>query len=157
MKRYVYYAIILLLILPVAGCVAPRYNRPVYRPAPVPESAPSRQQQQVDTPAHQGNRPSMRSRQVPRHTNQAAVRFGQKADGLIGQGKLKQAAQTLEQGLRIAPKDALLWSKLARVRLLQGRKSQAKSLATKSNSLARGNQGIIRQNNRIIAEAGKAQ
>jgi predicted Zn-dependent protease len=160
MRRNNVYYIILLLLLPAAGCVAPRYNRPVYRPTPAPKSVPSVQQgrQQADKPDNGlDNRSSVHSPQVPRPVNQAAVRFGKKADGLVRQGRLKQAAQTLEQGLRIAPKDALLWSKLARVRLKQGHNNQARSLATKSNSLARGSQGLIRQNNSIIAEADRAE
>ena len=70
---------------------------------------------------------------------------------------LQAAAQTLERGLRIAPKNAYLWSQLADVRLRQKLYGQAISLASKSNNLAGGNKVIIRRNARIIEEAQRNQ
>jgi Flp pilus assembly protein TadD len=76
---------------------------------------------------------------------------------LRNQGQLEAAAQTLERGLRIAPKDASLWSQLAMVRLQQRQYGQAQSLAHKSNTLARGNSYLIQKNKNIILEAQMQQ
>jgi tetratricopeptide (TPR) repeat protein len=79
------------------------------------------------------------------------------ATQLRNRGQLGAAAQTLERGLRIAPKDASLWSQLATVRLQQQQYSQAQSMAKKSNNLARTNTSLIQKNNSIIIEAQKQQ
>jgi tetratricopeptide (TPR) repeat protein len=75
------------------------------------------------------------------------------ATQLRSKGQLEAAAQTLERGLRIAPKDASLWSQLASVRLQQRQYGQAQSMAHKSNNLARGNRSLIQTNQNIILEA----
>ena len=63
------------------------------------------------------------------------------------------AAATLERALRIAPLEAYLWNRLARVRLEQGLAVQAGQLAARSNDYV-GSQTAIEQGNwRIIAEA----
>ena len=77
------------------------------------------------------------------------------ADQQMRNGELDEAAQTLERGLRIAPKDAYLWSQLAVVRLKQHRYGQAQSLAAKSNSLAKDNAELIHKNLSIIETAQK--
>lgn len=81
----------------------------------------------------------------------------QRANLMIRNGQLDSAAQALERGLRIEPKDASLWSTLAGVRLRQSYFGQAISLATKSNSLAGGNVALIQRNEAIIETAQKAQ
>ena len=81
----------------------------------------------------------------------------QQAGLQMQKGRLTAAAQTLERGLRIAPKDALLWSDLAAVRLQQHRYGQAQSLAAKSINLAGGDGTLIRRNQRIIEEAQRAR
>jgi len=68
-------------------------------------------------------------------------------------GDLDGAAAALERALRIAPDDARIWNRLARVRLAQGRFRQAAGLAAKSNSLAGGDPGLRADNDRIIARA----
>ena len=77
------------------------------------------------------------------------------ANQLILNGELGAAAQTIERGLRIAPKEAFLWSQLATVRLRQHRYNQAQSLAAKSSSLAPENSALISRNQKIIEFAGK--
>jgi tetratricopeptide (TPR) repeat protein len=52
-------------------------------------------------------------------------------------GQYPQAALALEQALRIEPRNAWLWHKLARVRVQQQRYHQAVQLAAKSNALSR--------------------
>jgi Tfp pilus assembly protein PilF len=65
----------------------------------------------------------------------------------------EQAAALLERALRIAPRDAYLWHRLASVRLKQGQYRLAESLAQKSNALARDNAELQQENTRLINEA----
>lgn len=67
-------------------------------------------------------------------------------------GKLDNAAATLERALRLEPRNAELWTRLAEVRLKQGQLDQAASLAAKSNNLAGNNAGIITRNLKIIEQ-----
>jgi tetratricopeptide (TPR) repeat protein len=68
-------------------------------------------------------------------------------------GQMDHAAATLERALRLEPKNALLWSRLAEIRLLEKNWQQAYVLANKSNSLAQGNRSLRRQNWQIIEQA----
>ncbi len=79
------------------------------------------------------------------------------ATQLKNKGQLESAAQTLERGLRIAPKNASLWSQLADVRLQQQQYGQAQSMAQKSNNLAGANASLIQKNQSIIMKAQKQQ
>lgn len=88
--------------------------------------------------------------------NSIAVDISYQANQLMQKGNLEAAAQTLERGLRIAPKDAYLWSQLATVRLQQGRYGQAQSLAAKSSSLAQGNSSLMYRN-QIIRDKARQQ
>ncbi|MGE5154300.1 MAG: tetratricopeptide repeat protein [Bdellovibrio bacteriovorus] len=83
----------------------------------------------------------------------AADGLARQAEQQRQQGDYAGAAATLERSLRIAPRDAYLWNRLARVRLEQGLPAQAGQLAARSNDLA-GSQGNVKQDNwRIIAES----
>lgn len=68
-------------------------------------------------------------------------------------GKFEQAAATLERALRLEPRNAMLWHRLARLRLKQGQWRNAVALATKSNSLAREKSDLEGWNWAVIAEA----
>ena len=105
------------------GC-APYPPPPVHYPAPPPEQ---------------------------RHT--VSADFSHQAAAQMRQGRLDLAAATLERGLRIAPKDAMLWSQLAEVKLQQQHYRQARTLAEKSTSLADGSPDIVEKNRRIIKES----
>ena len=75
------------------------------------------------------------------------------ASQLQNKGQLEAAAQILERGLRMAPKDASLWSHLAAIRLQQQQYAQAQTIARKSNNLAGTDSAIIQKNNTIIESA----
>lgn len=68
-------------------------------------------------------------------------------------GQLVAAASSLERALRIEPKNALLWNRLAHVRLQQKQYSLAASLASKSNAFAAQDQRLRSDNNAVIAQA----
>ncbi len=81
------------------------------------------------------------------------VKIRKQARQLIEDGELDAASQTIERGLRIAPKDEFLWSQLAVVRLGQRNYQQARSLAAKSIDLAGRNSALVSRNREIIQEA----
>jgi tetratricopeptide (TPR) repeat protein len=68
-------------------------------------------------------------------------------------GQLVAAASSLERALRIEPKNALLWNRLAHVRLKQKQYALAASLASKSNAFAAQDQQLRSDNNSVIAQA----
>ncbi len=122
------------------GCVPrPPVATPYHRP---PEQA-------VD---EHGMTPPPVSASVPR-INPLTEKIRARAASLLRSGKPDAAAQVLERGLRIAPKDGYLWSQLAEVRLEQGRRNQALALAKKSNSLAHGDSFLQEKNRQIINRA----
>lgn len=75
------------------------------------------------------------------------------ADVHLNRGQPESAAAVLERALRLAPEDALLWHRMARLRLEQGRWQQAIVFARKSESLASANTGLRAANARLIARA----
>ncbi len=76
-----------------------------------------------------------------------------RADSSLGLGDYDRAALQLERALRIEPRNAALWQRLARIRLAQGGYAQAIQLASKSNTLAAADAALRRNNWLIIAEA----
>ncbi len=68
-------------------------------------------------------------------------------------GKSEHAAAAIERALSIEPKNPVLWSRLAAVRLQQQDWQQAYILANKSNSLARDEPALQLENWRIIQQA----
>lgn len=67
------------------------------------------------------------------------------------QGQRDQAAASLERALRIEPRDATLWHRLAQIRFAQGQLQQAQTLAAKSNALAGNDHRLKAANWRLIA------
>jgi cytochrome c-type biogenesis protein CcmH/NrfG len=65
----------------------------------------------------------------------------------------ERAAALLERALRIEPRNAQLWHRLAKVRLQQGRYVMAESLAQKSNALAGDDNALKRRNVELIEAA----
>ena len=69
------------------------------------------------------------------------------------QGNLDGAAGSLERALRIEPRNAILWARLAEVRYSQEAWRKAIQLAAKSNTLANENQDLRRRNWYLMANA----
>ena len=77
-----------------------------------------------------------------------------RADDQRRAGDLDAATVSLERALRIAPDDALLWHRLAEVRLAQQRYPLVVQLAAKSNALALPDDRDLRARNwQLIAQA----
>ncbi len=141
MIRQFYFFLSLLMFLLVQGC-SQHHTAPPYHQKPAP-------QQVIEQPAMQEI-----TERPPAPPEASIVKdISNQANQLMRNGKLDAAAQTLERGLRIAPKDAFLWSQLATVRLQQHHYGQAQSLAAKSSSLAKNNAALIYKNQVIIEKA----
>ncbi len=79
-----------------------------------------------------------------------------KVDIQEGQAHWERAAALLERALRIEPRNAQLWHRLAKVRLQQGRYAMAESLAQKSNTLVKDDEALKRRNAELIEIARRA-
>lgn len=118
------------------------------KPAPPPEARPA-----LAPPAETNPQPPRsRAPQAP-VSSPAVLALIEEAEDSSGAGQLDNAAASLERAIRIQPRNALLWQKLAEVRLRQFQPGLAEDLAKKSNLLAKGDAALIRKNWVIIAEA----
>lgn len=137
-----------LIIFLLAGCagnwpprpVAPGGAEPYNEPAP-PVSEPE--------PAPTPQEASPASRPVP----PAVLALLDEAQADESRGDLDSAVAALERALRIRPRDAVLWHRLAALRLRQNKPSMAENLAQRSNSLAGGDKALRRKNWSLIAAA----
>lgn len=118
-------------------------------PAATP-SAPAAQTRPPETVAYAPPAPAVASTLPP-----AADTLARHAEQQRQGGDFVGAAATLERALRIAPQEAYLWNRLARVRLEQGLPAQAQNFASRSNSLSA--EAAVKQDNwRVIAAARRA-
>ncbi len=86
-------------------------------------------------------------------TNNAVVALLDRADQQSQAGEADAAAASVERALRIEPRNAALWSRLAVIRLEQGQPDQAEQLALKSNSLSPYDNGLQARNWDTVARA----
>lgn len=151
MLKNVSIAVILSLLL--ASCAmttVPGHNRvPAESRAEPPAVSTGRYQPPKITPYREPEVPSY-ARPAPGRAVQTlmarAERQGEK-------GELVAAASSLERALRIEPRNALLWNRLAHVRYRQKQYSLAASLAAKSNALAGGDRTLRADNDSLIRSA----
>jgi predicted Zn-dependent protease len=146
MIRQIYPFLSVLIFLIIQGCSSSRYHTVT----PYHQKPESRQViEQIDRQGTTEQRPA------PLPKDSIVEGISKQAKQLLRNGELDAAAQTLERGIRIAPKNEFLWSQLAAVRLQQHQYGQAQSLAAKSSILAKDNVAIISINQAIIEEARK--
>ena len=81
------------------------------------------------------------------------VALVEEADAQRAAGELENAGDALERALRIQPRNARLWQRLAQLRLAQGEAVLAADLASKSSLLAAGDVALIAENEQLIASA----
>ncbi|MEO5703211.1 MAG: tetratricopeptide repeat protein [Gammaproteobacteria bacterium] len=89
--------------------------------------------------------------------NTAVVALLDSANKQSRSGKLDGAAAALERALRIDPRNAEIWHRLASVRLQQGQFGLASSLAAKSTNLAGNDAELVESNRAIMDQAKRAQ
>jgi predicted Zn-dependent protease len=86
-------------------------------------------------------------------TGGAVLALLDRADDYRSAGDRAGEAATIERALRIDPRNADLWHRLAATRLEQGQPQQAEQLALKSNALSTGNTVLQQRNWRLVAKA----
>ncbi len=136
---------------PVAKTVPPPVapaEEPASAPAPPVEAPPTRVAQ---APAPAPSAPS--DKPLIPGLPPAADALARQAEQQRQTGDYAGAAASLERSLRVAPREAYLWNRLARVRMEQGLSAQAGQLAARSNDLAGSQASIKKDNWRIIAES----
>lgn len=124
------------------------------RPAQVEDRASEVPRQQGSDTQIAAYTPPAQPRVARPQPKRAVSVLMRRADDQRRDGDLDGATVSLERALRIAPDDALLWHRLADVRLSQRRHAMAVQLAAKSNALAiAGDNELRRRNWRLIAQA----
>lgn len=93
----------------------------------------------------------------PASQNGAVLALLKQADQHHQQSNSEAAAVTLERALRIEPRNANLWYKLAAVRMEQGRLGEGEALAQKANSFATSDPYLRVASWRLIAEIRRRQ
>jgi len=73
-------------------------------------------------------------------------------DAAIAEGDLERAAALCERALRINPRDALFWYRLASVRVQQGRSSEAEGFARRALSYSTGDPALTGQINTLLRD-----
>jgi len=117
-------------------------------PAPVPDVGPAADEPD-DGPIV---RPLQRQPAPPVPPGSTAVvALLEDAEQQSGSGRLDTAAVSLERALRIEPRNAQVWYRLAQVRMRQGKLDQAEGLATKSMVLAGDDRRLRADNWRLVA------
>lgn len=158
------------LVLLLSACASPKGKRestwpypqpPVAVPPPASTQAPppiTPRVPQVPVPIVPPP-PPVRSfpRTADQISGQAVIALMRQANESRAQGQLDLAAAHLERAQRIEARNYFVWSALARVYLEQQQFDQAVSVASKSNTLARGNVYVELENWKIISAARQAQ
>jgi len=73
-------------------------------------------------------------------------------DAAIAEGDLERAAALSERALRINPRDALFWYRLASVRAQQGRNGEAEGFARRALSYSADDAALTRQINTLLLD-----
>ncbi|MGB5224735.1 MAG: tetratricopeptide repeat protein [Arenicellales bacterium] len=87
------------------------------------------------------------------NANAAVTSLVSSADNSIKHGDYRAASAAIERALRLDPKNADLWHRLAQVRLRQSEYAQVESLSLKSNALSNGNKPLMARNWSLISKA----
>lgn len=102
---------------------------------------------------------TVRAYQAPEAVEMKPV-YSSPVEGLLNksitlqeQGDLAGAVASIERALRIEPRNAYLWNRLAHLRLEQGQSTRAVELAAKSRSLAGADNKLKADNWRLSAKA----
>ena len=148
MMKYRNVPAILIMVISLQACSTAKTG-----PAALEDRSRTASVEDITTPAdgYQGGHDT-HGPAVGRPTSPAIITLLAEAQQAEAKGNHETAAATLERALRIDPKDATVWNRLALLRMRQGNWQQALNLARKSNSLAAGNYDLQLQNWQIILE-----
>ncbi|MBF8268504.1 MAG: hypothetical protein HW386_213 [Gammaproteobacteria bacterium] len=116
--------------------------------APAPPVISSRQPRVNVPPPAPSNpvNPQVPLDPAPAATPPAIVALLDDAEQAEANGNPDAAAATLERALKIDPKNALLWNRLAGVHMRRGDSQQALTMARRSNTLAAGDYSLQMEN-----------
>ena len=88
-------------------------------------------------------------------SNRAVGQLLQQADDLMADANFEQSADKLERLVRIEPRFAQAWSRLAWIALKNGEAQRSRQLAQRSNSYSRDNDKLKLLNWQLIHRAGE--
>lgn len=88
-------------------------------------------------------------------SNRAVAQLLQQADDLMAESNFKMSADKLERLVRIEPRFAQAWSRLAWMALEDGDAKRSQQLAQRSNSYSRDNDNLKLLNWQFILKAGE--
>jgi tetratricopeptide (TPR) repeat protein len=74
----------------------------------------------------------------------------------MAEGDLERAAALSERALRISPRDAYLWYRLANIRYVQRQYSEAEGFARRALSFAGNDSALTQQINQLLSQLGSA-
>lgn len=162
--RYIFWFMLMIIVVIGSGCSTTIKSAPVEervasdasetRVVPAQEESPFVLEEQANT---NGGVPRQGMVKQQPSANPAVVALLSEAENNIRSGNEDNAAASIERALRLEPKDAYLWHRLAGIRLRQNNWQQAYVLASKSNSLASGNKPLQIANWKIILYAKNKQ
>ncbi|MGB4248323.1 MAG: tetratricopeptide repeat protein [Pseudohongiellaceae bacterium] len=121
-------------------------GQPVYSPR---DSAPP-------APVPQDTRPSNPVYTQPQEAGSPASALMASVDAAIAEGELERAAALAERALRISPRDAYLWYRLADIRYQQQRYSDAAGFAQRALSFAGSDRELTREINALLDRSNDA-
>lgn len=175
-SKVFYSAALLGVVLQVSGCYTVGGGAPVQQREVISRGEPINRPQLDENPdvivtpypssgaASPRSLPEDDDAVIPRAQTQAApppntavLALLDSANQQSRSGKLDGASASLERALRIDPRNADIWYRLASVRLQQGQFGLASSLAAKSISLAGNDIDLIEQNEAIIDQANRGE
>lgn len=134
----------------------PMTQRPSYPDATELEKgavvAPAQERGGIQISAYE---PASQVSLVPMHSK-AVDALLKSAEQQVRSNDLDGAVGTLERALRIEPRNAYLWNRLATLRLDQGKAILANDLAVKSMALAGADVELKRKNWQLIARAKRS-
>lgn len=88
--------------------------------------------------------------------NKVIAMLWRQAEDARAEGDTDAAIRAIERAVDVEPDDAVLWSRLAELRLHAGQAAMAEELAMRSNSLTSGNR-LLRYRNWLIIEAARRE
>ena len=146
---------LIVLALPIGACSKPM------RSSPATSSSSSMPDDRGDSDL---SRKSARtSAYEPQASVALAPRYSLPVAALLEEASRQEAAKdpaaavgSVERALRIEPRNAHVWHRLASLRMKQRQYGMAVELAAKSNSLAGGDAELVRDNWRLMARGYKA-
>lgn len=154
----------------ITGCATYSTGRGIPAPIESRDSTGAIEQQQANTSREElpGNAPIQRNEfpptqnpparspvivtPAPAAPASAASTLLAGVDAAIAEGDLERAAALSERALRINPRDALFWYRLASVRAQQGRASEAEGFARRALSYSSGDPALTGQINALLRD-----